>query len=256
MAETKRTLIEWFPNYLSTDAVFTKMATLGAPWSSDVGQDMDDAYFTYYSGDKLATRFIKRHTLDGDVNALTIARILWGLYGNQWTRLWNAYTLEYKPLDNYNIKEVTDRDESDDRTISKIVTDTGTNSGTEDLEHGHVVTDTEETNQYNFGFNSTDPVPSAKASSSVTSTNSGIDKTTTSGEFDNKSIDDTTDMNVITEDVTKTRSGNIGQNTYQELMRQEIELWKWNFYTQVFEDVDDLLALSVFDNCEVNYGDI
>lgn len=251
-----KTLLDVFPNYLTTDALFTKMNSLGAPWSADVGQDMDDAYFTFYSGDKIATKFVFRHFFDGSVNSLTIARILWGLYGNQWTRLWNANTTEYKPLDNYNIKEVTDRDETDERTINKTINDTGSNENTDSLQHGHVVTDSEETNQFNYGFNSTDPVPSAKATSTATSTNSGTDTTTTDGSFTNKSIDDTTDMNSIAEDITKTRSGNIGQNTYQELIRQEIDLWKWSFYVHVFEDVDKVLANSVFDNCEVDYGSI
>lgn len=61
-----------------------------------------------------------------------------------------------------------------------------------------------------------------------------------------KTADDTTDNQNETEEIIRSRKGNIGQNTYQELLRQEFDLWKWNFYLQVFMDCDKFITLSVF----------
>lgn len=42
------------------------------------------------------------------------------------------------------------------------------------------------------------------------------------------------------------RSGNIGVTTSQQLLQSEIELWKWQFYIQVFNDIDSVLTLPIY----------
>lgn len=44
-----------------------------------------------------------------------------------------------------------------------------------------------------------------------------------------------------------THLGNIGNLTTQQLINQEIELWRWNFIQQVLNDVKDFLTLPVYD---------
>lgn len=305
------TIISYFPNYLSTDALFTKMSVLGAPWTNDVGQDMDDAYFTWYSGIKTPSSFITQHLTPDTTtaNALTIARILWGIYGRSWQKLWDAYSSQYDPMENYDVTETVESEKKDDRTIGKTVDTTDTQNGTDTIEYGKKVDrdstidygkkiDTQSTGEetavttygqtvdttghsqeYTYGFNSTERVPTAETDQTGTETNGGSDSTktdtsTTSSDtqsgtdttIDNeiqsgsdtrtttkngttKVTDDTIDSLIGTENISRTRKGNIGQNTYQELLTQEFELWKWNFYIQVFEDVDKFLALSVYAPC-------
>lgn len=43
-----------------------------------------------------------------------------------------------------------------------------------------------------------------------------------------------------------TRSGNIGVTTSQQLLQSEIELWEWNFFNQVFTDIDSTLCLLIY----------
>lgn len=245
-------LISYFPNYLSTDSLFTKMATLGAPWDSDVGQDMDDAYFTMYSGMKNPSQFVRLH-LNPDstttANSLTIARILYGMYGANWTRLWEAFKSQYTPIDNYNIKEDTTRTSNDERTINKTVNRTDSSDETDTVQYGHTLSLDASSKSYNYGFNSTEKVPTVETDDTSTETNGGTDTTTTTATGTSKDIDDTTDLNEENETISRTRAGNIGQNTYQELLRQEFELWRWNFFTQVFEDVDKFLVMSVYTDC-------
>ena len=44
-----------------------------------------------------------------------------------------------------------------------------------------------------------------------------------------------------------THSGNIGNLTTQQLINQEIELWRWTLIQQVLNDVKDFLTLPVYD---------
>lgn len=300
-------LREYFPNYLSDDSLFTKMATLGAPWSSEIGQDMDDAYFTMYSGIKNPSEFVTLHLNPGTeiANSLTIARILYGMCGDNWTKLWEAFKTQYTPIDNYNVQETVSTTRSSDRTVNrtndltstvdgteKQTTEqdgtqgvTGTTSantttdsnGTSSLEHGEQIQRDAEADDYTYGFNSAEKVATGVRIEIGTDIHSGTDTTTTidhstsetsgtsktdtvdhaTGTLDittkdvraDKVVDDTLDTTEGKEDIQRTRQGNVGQNSYQELLRQEFELWRWNFFTQVFEDVDKFLVLSVYSSC-------
>lgn len=59
-----------------------------------------------------------------------------------------------------------------------------------------------------------------------------------------------TDSTEVTTDKTRerdyTRSGNIGNLTTQQLVTQEIQLWRWNFIQEVLNDVKDFLTLPVY----------
>lgn len=246
-----KTLKEWFPNYLSTDSIFSKMQTLGAPWTYEVGQDMDDAYFTFYSGIKTASSFVSDHTIDGEVNSLTIARILWGIYGPNWTRLWNAYQTQYIPIDNYNVKETVDRNLTNNRNIDKTVNVDGTTSGTDKTDYGEQIETTNEAKSFTQGFNSSTPVPTSTVNETGQEQHSGSDTVTRDGTSTSKTVDATMDDQTENENTVRVRQGNVGQNSYQELLRQEFELWKWNFFKRIFSDTDEVLALSVYDPCSV-----
>ena len=267
-------LISYFPQYLDTGAIFTQMVTFGAPWNSELGKEMDDAYLSMYSGLKTPSKFTVLHSVDGVASVESIARLLWSMYGHSWKRLWDGYTIQYSPIDNYKVQETMARTQSNDRDINKT-TDTnssvnGTAKDTTDMnesvngsiQHGHVVQKTENDTKSIYGFNSQNAVPSDVASVNGTDTNSGTDTQTnttdTTGTVDTvtsntsvgKITDVTSDTDNETENIQRTKTGNVGQNSYQELLRQEFELWRWNFFTQVFEDCDKYLVLSVYDPCQ------
>ena len=63
-------------------------------------------------------------------------------------------------------------------------------------------------------------------------TNAGQDEKTMSGDE--------------TENYTYTKKGNIGYTTPQELIRQNIELWKIPFFGVVFADIDEFMTVSVY----------
>ena len=267
-------LISYFPQYLDAGAIFTQMVTLGAPWTSELGKEMDDAYLSMYSGLKTPSRFTVLHSVDGVASVDLIAKLLWGMYGQSWKRLWDGYTIQYSPIDNYNVQETMARTQNNDRDINKT-TDTnssvnGTVKDTTDMsesvngstQYGHVVQKTENDTKSVYGFDSQEAVPSEVTSATGTDTNSGTDTQTnttdTTGTVDTvtnnttvgKITDVTSDTDNETENLQRTKTGNVGQNSYQELLRQEFDLWRWNFFTQVFEDCDKYLVLSVYDPCQ------
>lgn len=242
----KMRILNYFPEYMEKDSIFQKMVEMGAPWAEDIALDMDIAYFTMYSGTKTPTVFVKINSVDSIANSATIARILWNLFGTNWKHLWNAYTIEYNPTDNYNVTDTTQRNTTDNRTINRTDSSTDTGTVTDKLLHGQTVTVDDDVNQFNYGFNSTEEVPVHHVADDTTTTYSGTDTDTTERNLVSAGTQDTKDNDTVDDHIERTRAGNIGQTSYQDLLRQDFELWKWNFYQQVFEDVDRFLALSVF----------
>ena len=263
-------MISVFSDFTQSDSLFQKMTSMGAPWSAQQAMSMDMAYFTQHSGLKTASSFVTLNLQsDGSPNSIRIAQILWDLYGVNWNRLWNAYNLEYNPIDNYNIKETVIRDQTDDRTIGKkgtlsstvdgTINQIGEDNGTSTLEHGEKIDDTRNINNFRNGFNSTAAVPTDSQTQTGSETHSGTDTTTAKNEstqdVTSKDIrsdttsEDTTDNLIQNENITRNRVGNVGQNSYQELLNQEFETWKWNFFWQVFADCDTFLCLQIYDQC-------
>lgn len=74
-----------------------------------------------------------------------------------------------------------------------------------------------------YGFNSDDSVPTGESSTETTSEGNADDN--------NREL---------------TRSGNIGVTTSQQMLESELELRKWNFTEMMYEDVDSLCTLSIY----------
>lgn len=308
-------LLSVFPNFVTSDSIFQKMVSLGAPWTSSIAKSMDISYFTMHSGLSLPSFFVRSKISSSEVvDSQLIAQTLWDIYGQNWIRLWDSYILKYNPIDNYNLTESVTRDQRHNRTIERestssseangtensTVQSTGTNNlkhgeiidgtmsitqnneqhSTNALEHGEIISRADTTDESTYGFNSSDASPTSKIqvtssddhSGTDTTTNdsaltdtkiqtskeshSGSDETTISDNStsdlttkDSQSIeskDDTTDNSSLDESISRTRSGNIGQSSYQDLLSKEFELWKWNFFEQVFSDCDTFMCLSVF----------
>lgn len=335
-------LFNYFPKFATTDSLFGKMISLGAPWSASQGLSMDTSYFTMWAGVGIPSTFVRMNSTDGIADSTSISKILWDIYGQNWIKLWNGFMKEYNPIENYNLSETVTRSQTDDRTIDKSgsldskvngtetsnvkeifngdveqngsdnenstenldgsVTVTGTTSvvedstGTSALEHGEIITKNAEANSFVFGFNDTVKVPTGVEIETGTDNHTGTDTTTTTAhtttdttisnttKTDNDTTgtlskttklttdtnnttttdlngtsedvrkdstsENTVDKDSINENITRNRSGNVGQNSYQELLKQEFELWKWNFFKQVFSDVDEFLILKVYDTCQ------
>jgi len=267
-------MIDVYANYTTDGGVFSPMAN--APWTETMtGMNLDIAYLDGHSGERYCSNFINHRLGDSDVlssdNRTLIANILWAMFGIQWTRLWATMKpIDYDPLTNYQMEETIEGTESSTRTPDLTKGDTGTVQSTgQDKRTPNITrtgtgtvkddgTSSGNTQNNLWGFNSTTSIPSDM--SDVTGTN---ENTTTRDLTENETGTDTTDKTNTdtynrnyTETGTDTtagmssrkltRKGNIGTNTFQNLLQQERNLWMYNFFEQVFKDVDSVLTIPIY----------
>ena len=84
-----------------------------------------------------------------------------------------------------------------------------------------------------------------------TETIRGTDTATTYGRTDSETMSNTNSStengtNDFTGKETTRRTGNIGVTSNQQMIQAERDLWKWNFFSQIFADVDRYLTLAVY----------
>lgn len=270
-------LKDMFPDYATSGAIFSKMPN--APWvATDSALEMDIAYLGSFSGIKAPAMLPFEFLQDGVLGQQKLADTLWKIFGHNWQKLWDAYMSDYDPLENYNVSDKTERSETIERDINKDekgeykgqAAATTTNNlstkvdevDTTKVTYGQIIDADQTSNTYTHGFNTTDGVPTGVVTTKSHEQHSGDDVTslTIDGTTKNtgtvgveSSDQSNTSNNTKTDDdikdnetIERKRSGNIGQNTFQELLRQEFELWKWNYYLQVFEDCDRFLVLPYY----------
>lgn len=275
---------------LMTDGIMSDLADFNVPWHDFEQLDLLDMGYYSHSANKLVSPilFDFAHTTQNQIVQLTteqrtkIAGMVFTIYNRKWSKLWNVLSVEYNPINNYDMVE----EETVNHTIENEGSDTGTvtnaHTGTISNQETHTGTltngiDKEKTNtgtQTNndisssddslYGFNSSSSVPSDSNDSTInrTRTDNLVESEDTT-ETETRNLTDTntqtlnnsdTETNNLSHANTETkeesrslsRSGNIGVTTTQQMLTSEIELWQWNFYKQVFDDIDSLLCLDVY----------
>lgn len=234
------------------------------PWANAENVDnsvLDIAYFGNHSGGKFCAPLVKLLIDDDGVipsaARVTIAKILISKYLSNWNHLWETNVAVYSPIHNYDMYEERDLATTDDN----VETTDGelSRTGTEGLTHGMVESTqhgrTEDNVNYKYGLNTT--AYQQNRSDENVSTEGGTTTTTDSGtDTTTRNLVDSTDQ-TVTEDNEGTeheeihRYGNIGVTTTQKLLQEERDLWLWNFFDEVFNDLDKELALAFHDPCRV-----
>ena len=237
------------------------------PWESGDAETLDMAYFGNHSGSKFCSPVVKlclQTTTMVDENGklnqtatAKLANILLRKYYTNWTALWRTNITSYNPIHNYDMNE--ERDLSTTADNVETTDGTKTKTGTDTLAHGLSQTTahgrTTQSMDYKYGINTdiSDPKPSDKGTTSeggnTTTTDSGSDIRT----YNLSDDDDTTvtQDNEGTEHEEIHRYGNIGVTTTQQMLEAERKLWLWNYFDQIFEDLDRELALAFHDPCRV-----
>ena len=271
---TLNKMIDVYAKYPTDGGVFSPMAN--APWVETMtGLNLDIAYLDGHSGERYCSNIINRRLDDSDVlptdNRTLISNILWAMFGIQWTRLWATMKpTDYDPLTNYQMQETEEGANNSVRTPDLTKGDTGTvqtsgqDTRTPNLTKtgkGTVKDDGSATNTNQngiWGFNSSTSVPSDMADGSATSENTntrdltetetGTDTTerTNTDTYNREYTEKGTDTTAGTSSRKLTRTGNIGTNTFQNLLQQERNIWMYNFFEQVFKDVDTVLTIPIY----------
>lgn len=140
-------LEEVFPDAIIGKGIFSFLDKTAVPWKGDVESSfLDLQYHVNRSGEKIISpilqKFLKTEDQLSDESLQKIANMIFVLYDKSWTKLYDTLSLEYNPIDNYNMveNEETDSDgtsstsssqtRTDDLTHSKTGDNTDTESGT------------------------------------------------------------------------------------------------------------------------------
>ena len=227
------TLNEAFADYETKGGIFSNIDNL--PWSSVMaGLQADTLYFDTHSGERFSARIITRRI--GDAGYLTsddrrtISTLVYVMFKTQWTKLWETMNPNYEPLTNYNMTE----DETGNNTYTRTPNLTRKHTGTDNGEGSTTMN----TQNNLWGLNSESSIPSDMRDGTYTANNTNTrDLTDTETGTDTTAGENTRKL---------TRTGNIGTNTFQNLLQQERNLWMYNFFEQIFKDVDSVLTIPIY----------
>ena len=215
--------------YLSDDSNYSIIRMLAA--ESELSdfinnsnyETLDLDYFLGNSGDKFISPLFERllDKMELYDACKELEKIIYQRFGVKWKKIHDALMTEYNPLENYSMEEIRTPDLTTDETQNEKTDIT-------------VERETEASNSYK-GFNATEPALINKTEGDETTT-------TTGAKADNevsKKIEQTG-----TE--TKTRSGNIGVTTSQQMLESEFKVRQYDFYKSVYADIDSVLCLSIY----------
>jgi hypothetical protein len=199
-----------------------------------------------------------------------LATMTESLYKVKWDRLKALCKTQYDPIHNYedklteSVKDVGTGGNTTGGTFTDKGTDTISRDGTrtDNLTNASqlasdVTTGSTDTDGV-YGFNSADASNADKKVSSGTEHEASTNTITNTGTQKNTSTDtdtvDKTKTSAVTVENhsandrtrTSTHTGNIGNLTTQQLMKQEIELWKWNFIQNVLADLSEFVTLPIY----------
>ena len=199
-----------------------------------------------------------------------LASMFESLNSPRWEKLRGLPHVEYDPIHNYKdaLTETIQNVETGGNTTTGTIIDTGTDTISKDSTRTDNLTNISQlSSDVTTGSNSLDGTYGFNSDEA-----SNADKTVTSGsenEISNNTISNTgtqknlsTDTDTVdktkTSDIvedshsqndrtrTSTHSGNIGNLTTQQLMKQEIDLWQWNFMQTVLDDLCVFATLPIY----------
>lgn len=247
-------------------------------------QQLDLLFFTSYAGRSIApiVNYFGSDDDLSDADLTNLSALILSVYKQKWDKLKAVALLEYDPIHNFKDEMHEEIVGTDDKTVDDTGTrkNTGTqentgsikNTGTQDNEYQKLNTGTQD----NDGTLNRTVDADIAGFNSATHSNANLDtinETThnerednlaengTSQRTDNlteqqsfartDNLTTTNDLQQVTDDdYTRTRdyvrTGNIGNITYQSMLKQEIELWKWNFIKQVLDDVKEFCTISIY----------
>lgn len=220
-----------------TQGIFTRiMAANDVPWSSDediTGALLDFEYMNNQSGDKIISPAVEKNLTAGVLtteNFNKLCDVAYMMYGKRWARLWEILTAEFNPLNNYDMQEVHTFEHGKKETNSG--TDTTNRTGTDTITH------TGDQENEVSAFNSTNYQDNAKTTQNTT-------------DLDTRNMSDAlVHGHIVTNSGTDTerttRSGNIGVTTSQQMAESSLQLWKWNFFYDIFRDVDSIFTITTY----------
>lgn len=215
-------------------------------------------------------RLVENHNSISNEELDKISELVLSIHKKKWDRYLDIYKLEYDNIHNYldEYTESIDITETEEGSTTGNVTSNGTDSvkttdvRTDNLtKNGTYNSNSQETGTGKdsvYGFNSDNAVDSNSNENSRNNESTDTSEVKETGTLQHdieaektlsssKETLGSTNIETSTKkERTFTHKGNIGNLTTQELIRQDIKLWEWNFIESVLTDVKDLLTLPIY----------
>lgn len=194
--------------------------------------DRLNAYYYFgWSGDKYSSPFVEKFWAMHEATEswqLQIAKTFWEVHGDELLRQWELFQKEYNPLESYDVHEVTDYEHEGGGSMD--------DSGSDFRKKTGKVTTTDSL----WGINSD---VNKNADKSITEYGEGV--TPMQEEVVHGKSRTTTES--ASDDLTIHKYGNLGTVPLTKLLRDDIEMWQWDFYTRFFfPAIDSMIALPIY----------
>lgn len=214
---------------------------------SQRGTILDSDYIYYYGYSKRITNNVLRRTEviqksypDKTYNEskaflleFEILPLLLNRFSANWKKKYVAITSDYNPINDYNEKETYKFDSTitdTPNTSTKVSTNTDTTQTTNVTQNANT-----------FAFDSDTQTP--------TNANSGEQSITNQGNANNNYTETNisgNNTNVNDSSSTTERSGKHGSNDYSTMIEKELNLRKYNFYEDIYKDIDSIFTLCIY----------
>ena len=247
-------------------------------------EQLDLLFFTSFGGRTVSP--IVEYLCDGDTmttgELMQLSSSILAMYKQKWDKLKAVALLEYDPIHNFSDDMHEEITGTDDKTINNSGTQkhTGTQTNEGEIDNTGYQEDTGK--KLNTGKQTNDGTLSRTLNDKIY----GFNSSTSQGENDHITAETTHNVReddlaentsnrredhlkeeqsfTRTDDLTRTdalsevtdddytrvreyqRTGNIGNITFQKMLKEEIELWQWSFIRQVLDDVKDFCSLSIY----------
>lgn len=233
----RTTLNQTIPNW-TTAGIFSYLNALAVPWTGDIAAvSLDLDYHGGHSGNKRISPLVSNMLNDDGVLSATalntLANAALSLFGVTWAKMYEQLSIEYNPINNYDMveQETTSGTGSgseahtgtDGHTISHTTTnggiDTVANTGTETTAHtgtqgvqGSTQTSTSGTNETEdgiAGFNSSTYQDDRNSISESSESSTGTNSQTTTDNLQDQRTDNLTQTTTHGHTVTESGTDNL-----------------------------------------------
>ena len=209
--------------YESGISIFALLQEKDVPWKMlNIAGELD-TIFRYIKAKNLIC-----NSLCEDISGDALAGILYSYNIENWQKLWENYTAKYNPIDNYNRHEETVLTDSGNDTTVKNGSMINTMSGSTTAMDMSTI----------YAYNS-------DTATNVSGGQSNVSPNTTATDTYNN-IEDKRTLNTEHKTVSDI-SGNIGVTTSAQMISENINLWKWNYFDEVFDSIIRLITTGVYD---------
>ena len=192
---------------------------------------LNNHYYFGWSGDKYSSPMVEKYQKMAELPVswqVEVAKAFWEAHGDELLRQWELFQKEYDPLASYDVHEVTEYEHEGGNTVRDTGSDTRKKTGK--------VTTTDSA----WGLNSDTDVDSDK---SVTEYGEG--QTPMQDELQYGKLRTNTES--ASDDLSIHKYGNLGNISLTKLLKEDVEMWSWDFYTRfLFPAIDSFIALPIY----------